>query len=391
MTIIYFYQQQIKLIKNNFKIFISATEQSGDNIGYNLIKEIIKKNNKIIFEGVGGEKMSRYLNKQFFSLNDFNTMGIFEVLFSIRKFIKMIKYLANIIKNNNYDLIITIDSPDFNYPLIKKLRKYNYKNKAIHIVAPTVWAWRKNRAKKFSIVFDELLVLFNFEIKYFSQYGLKTTFIGHPVYYINKIQKITKKDNVAFLAGSRLSELKSLLPYFKLAYEYLYVNKPNLIIFFPTLPHLEKKIKIFVSDWKMKVIVVTKKEEIEKLYNFTTRAVVCSGTASLEIAKMNIPQIVIYKLNIFTELIGKMFVKVKFANILNIVEDKLIIPEITNSSLNNAKFMNAFKNLLHDDTENFNQLININNALKKISSDHPPYSIAAKRVYENLISFSKAT
>ena len=86
-----------------------------------------------------------------------------------------------------------------------------------------------------------------------------------------------------------------------------------------------------------------------------------------------------------------MFVKVKFANILNIVEDKLIIPEITNSSLNNAKFMNAFKNLLHDDTENFNQLININNALKKISSDHPPYSIAAKRVYENLISFSKAT
>ena len=82
---------------NSKKIFICATEQSGDNIGYNLIKEIIKTNNKIIFEGVGGEKMSSYLNRQFFSLNDFNTMGIFEVLFSIRKFIKMIKHLANII------------------------------------------------------------------------------------------------------------------------------------------------------------------------------------------------------------------------------------------------------------------------------------------------------
>ena len=75
------------MIKKNFKIFISATEQSGDNIGYNLIKEIIKNNNNIIFEGVGGKKMSNYLNRQFYSLNDFNTMGIIEVLFSIRKFI----------------------------------------------------------------------------------------------------------------------------------------------------------------------------------------------------------------------------------------------------------------------------------------------------------------
>ena len=85
MIIIYFYQLLIKLINNNLKIFISATEQSGDNIGYNLIKEIIKKNDQITFEGVGGEKMSSLLNKQFFSLKDFNTMGIFEVLFSIRK------------------------------------------------------------------------------------------------------------------------------------------------------------------------------------------------------------------------------------------------------------------------------------------------------------------
>ena len=154
MIIIYFYQLLIKLIKNNLKIFISATEQSGDNIGYNLIKEIIKTNNKIIFEGVGGEKMSSYLNKQFFSLNDFNTMGIFEILFSIRKFIKMIKYLANIIKNNNYDLIITIDSPDFNYPLAKEIKKNKYKNNIIHIVAPTVWAWREYRAKNFSKILN---------------------------------------------------------------------------------------------------------------------------------------------------------------------------------------------------------------------------------------------
>ena len=174
------------MIKNNLKIFISATEQSGDNIGYNLIKEILKTNEKIIFEGVGGEKMSSYLNTQFFSLKDFNTMGILEVLFSMSKFIKMIKYLANIIKNNNYDLVITIDSPDFNYPLVKEIKKNKHNNNIIHIVAPTVWAWRKYRAKNFAKIYNELLVLFEFEIKYFVKHGLKTNLIGHPIYYIEK-------------------------------------------------------------------------------------------------------------------------------------------------------------------------------------------------------------
>ena len=376
-------------LTNTKKIFICCTEQSGENICYNILSKIKKEN--FIINGVAGKKSEKYLNHKFFDISDFNAMGIVEILININKYLKKIKFLTKEVLNNNYDLVICIDSPDFNYNLAKKIKEKGFDKKIIQIVAPSVWAWRKNRAKKFSNVFDELLVLFNFEIKYFSKHGLKTTFIGHPVYYINKIQNVTNKDNIAFLPGSRLSELKSLLPYFKLAYEYLLINNPNLIIFIPTLPHLEEEIKNFISNWKMKVIVVTEKKEIEKFYNLTSRAVVCSGTASLEIAKMNIPQIVIYKLNLFTELIGKTFINVKFANILNIIENKMIIPEITNSALNEKKFMNAFKSLMHDDVENLNQLKNINIALKKISSDDPPYLIAANRIYSNLISFSKAT
>ena len=198
------------MIKNNLKIFISATEQSGDNIGYHLIKEILKTNDQITFEGVGGKKMSSYLNTQFFSLKDFNTMGIFEVLFSIRKFIKMIKYLANIIKNNNYDLVITIDSPDFNYPLVKEIRKNKYNKKIIHIVAPTVWAWRKYRAKNFAKIYNELLVLFEFEIKYFVKHGLKTNLIGHPIYYIEKNKNFFKKNKKERNLLTKINPLKTI-------------------------------------------------------------------------------------------------------------------------------------------------------------------------------------
>ena len=385
MTIIYFYQQQIKLIKNNSKIFISATEQSGDNIGYNLIKEILKKNNKIIFEGVGGEKMSRYLNKQFFSLNDFNTMGIFEVLFSIRKFIKMIKYLTNIIKNNNYDLIITIDSPDFNYPLVKEIKKNKYKNNIIHIVAPTVWAWREYRAKNFANIYNELLFLFEFEIKYFVKYGLKTNLIGHPIYYINKNKNYFENNkNIAFLPGSRLSELDKLFPYFQNAYEYLLKYNPDIIIFIPTLEHLKPKIIKLTKNWKLKVIISTNSLEIEKNYSNCSKALVCSGTASLEIAKRNIPQLIIYKLHFLTELIAKNFIKVKYANLLNILENEFIIPEITNSKLNKISFEKGFKKLINDNKSNADQINKVNMILKKIETKNPPFYTAAIRILANL-------
>ena len=373
------------MIKNNLKIFISATEQSGDNIGYNVIKEILKANDKIIFEGVGGEKMSIYLNKQFFSLKDFNIMGIFEVLFSIRKFIKKIKYLANIIKNNNYDLVITIDSPDFNYPLVKEIKKNKYNKNIIHIVAPTVWAWREYRAKNFAKIYNELLVLFKFEIKYFTKYGLKTNLIGHPIYYIKKNKNYFENNkNIAFLPGSRLNELDKLFPYFQNAYEYLYKLNPNTIIFIPTLVHLKPKIIELTKNWKLKIIISTNTIEIEKNYSHCTKALVCSGTASLEIAKRNIPQLIIYKLNFFTELIAKNFIKVKYANILNILENKLIIPEITNSNLNKISFEKGFKKLINDHKSNEEQINKINIILKNIETKNPPFSTAAKRILANL-------
>ncbi len=371
----------MKNLKNK-SFFICATEQSGDNIGKNIISNLIDKSNSSTFNGVGGTKMLPFMNNQYFSLKDFKSIGLIEIIFSIKKYIYMINKLSNLIIDNNFDIVITIDSPDFNYPLAKKIRKKGYKGKIVQVVAPTVWAWRENRAKKFSLIYDKILTLFPFENKYFTKYNLDTVCIGHPIFYIKKYTKLNYKNKyIAFLPGSRLSEVKSLIKYFKIASEYLDLISSPLKIFIPTLPHLNETIVSLTKDWKQKPKVVVNTIIAEKLYTQTSFALVCSGTASLEITKREIPQLIIYKLNYLTEIIFSLFVKVKYANIINIMANNMIIPEIVNSKLNPKKFLELFKKIIHNsDDINNKQIINSKKIIKEFEFNQSPASIAANEI-----------
>ncbi len=370
-------------MKNNIykKIFVCATEQSGDNIGEKILEKLIKKYPLLLIDGVGGKKMKPFMQNQFYSLKDFKSMGIIEILLSIKKYIKIINSLSKYIVKHKYDLIITIDSPDFNYPLSKKIKKYQRDTTIIHFVAPTVWAWRASRAKKFAKVYNEIFTLFSFENKFFEKHNLKSTCIGHPIYYINNNSNLVKtKNNVAFLPGSRMGEIKSLFIYYQLAYEQLMKINSKLQIFIPTLPHLRNEIIERTKKWKMDTVIIMDNKQMESYFLKTKIALVCSGTASLEIAKRGIPQLVIYKLNYFTELIARFFIRIKFANILNILENKMIIPEITNSKLKKNIFIKQFNNLLIDEKSNSQQIEKVNKAISKIELLKPPFEIAVEGI-----------
>ncbi len=367
--------------KSEKKIFICATEQSGDNIGKNILKKLIDYYPSLIVEGVGGAKMQPYMRNQFYSLTDFKSMGIVEIIFSIKRYIKIINFLSKLIIKRNYNLIITIDSPDFNYPLSKKIRNYGYNGKIIQIVAPTVWAWRKYRAKKFAKIFDEIFTLFMFENKYFERFKLKATCIGHPIYYIkNQSNLFDKKNMIAFLPGSRLGEIKSLFPYYQLAYEQLLQTNLDYKIFIPTLPHLENEILFRIKKWKIMTIVTTKNNEIEDCFLKTTKALVCSGTASLEIAKRGIPQLIIYKFHILTEFFASFFVKAKFANLINILQNNMIIPELTNSKLKKNIFIKKFNDLIFNDKINNIQIAEVKKVINQIELSNSPSEIAFERI-----------
>ncbi len=370
-------------MNKNKKIFICCTEQSGENIVFNICKKLIKYDYQI--DGVCGKLSEKYFTNKYYDISLFKSLGLFEILFSIPKYIKIINNLCNKILLNNYDLVICVDSPDFNYQLAKKIKKNNFQKKIIQIVAPTVWAWRSGRAYKFSKVFNEIFTLFNFERKFFEREGLKSTFIGHPISIIDEsdYNNNQKKNIIAFLPGSRDNEINKLFPYLEYIYDYLLTN--NIVdykIFIPTLPHLIDKLTQLTKDWKIETIISINNEKNEKLYNDVFISVTCSGTASLEISKRLIPQIIFYKLNSLTYYIFSSLVSVRFANILNILSNKMIIKEVVNRNLNKKNLLIAFDTLLNDQNFRDKQILEIRKYLPEIQSKTNPYDICEKRITE---------
>ena len=363
------------------KIFVCCTEQSGENIVYNICKKLKKYNYQI--DGVCGKFSEKYFTNKYYDIKLFKSIGLFEIFLSIPKFLTIINNLSNKILDNSYDLVICVDSPDFNYQLAKKLKKNNYKNNIIQIVAPTVWAWRKGRAKKFAKVYDEIFLLFNFEKKFFENEGLKSTFIGHPISLININDDVEKKEKklIAFLPGSRDNEVDKLFPYFKIIHDYLIINKIDKFkIFIPTLPHLVDKIKYLTNDWQIETIISINSKINEEFYKDVFISVTCSGTASLEISKRLIPQIILYKLNIFTYFIFSFLTKIRFANILNILNNKMIIKEVVNKDLNKKNLLKAFDILLNDKNFRNKQISEVKNSLFEIQNSNNPYDICEKRI-----------
>ncbi|MBL6674563.1 MAG: hypothetical protein ISQ38_00175, partial [Alphaproteobacteria bacterium] len=225
---------------------------------------------------------------------------------------------------------------------------------------------------------------FNFERKFFEKEGLRSTFIGHPISIINESNYNNKEKNlIAFLPGSRDNEINKLFPYLQFIYEYLLSNNiKDYKIFIPTLPHLFDKLTHLTKDWKIKTIISTNNEKNEELYKNVFISVTCSGTASLEISKRLIPQIVFYKLNFITYFIFSFLVSIRFANILNILSNKMIIKEVVNRNLNKKNLLEAFDILLNDQNFRDNQILKIQKFLPEIQSKTNPYDVCEKRITE---------
>ena len=172
------------------KIYIVAGEPSGDILGDKLIKTLQKKLNSPIFNGVGGERMQSNNFISLFEMSDISIFGIFPVLKKLFFLINKINDVVNDIIQKKPNIIILIDSPDFNHRVAKKVKRHLPDVPIVCYVAPTVWAWRQSRAKKMSKYFDHLLSVIPFEVNFFKKYGLKTTYIGHP--FIETVKKIVE-------------------------------------------------------------------------------------------------------------------------------------------------------------------------------------------------------
>ena len=371
------------------RIYLIATEPSGDVIGSNLINSLKKeKGIKVEIYGIGGTKMIESgLVKSLFPIKELSIFGIFEIIPKIYKVLSLLKRTEKDLIKIKPDVLITIDSPDFNFRILKRISNKIPFTTKIHYVAPTVWAWRSGRAKYLSNYIDKLLTILPFEKKYFTKYNLNTKFVGHPIYEIRKDKTINKKNLyfkykikngckiISFLPGSRLSELKKSIPVLIETIN-LIKNRSdlNIHVLFYILPHLKKYFNKYNFDFSYSLIDEADKYDAFKISN---AAISSSGTVAVELSYFSIPTIVIYKLNFLSYLIAKIFVKIKHANLLNILAKKYIIPEFLQFKCRPDLICNELIKLLNNNSYAKKQLYECKKILFKLKINNKLPSVNA--------------
>ena len=376
------------------KIFVLTGEPSGDKLASTVISKLKIDNPDIEYLSVGGTHIKKLGIQSIFDLKDITYLGFTSVLFNIFKIRKKINKTVDEIVKFNPDILFSVDSPDFTLRVAEKVKNINHNIKTIHYVAPQVWVWRKNRVKKIKKFIDHVLLLFNFEKKYFDEENIKNTFVGHPLIekkdnVITTLDNLISKDKkiISLFPGSRKSETNVLLPILLNFIELM--NKKNIDYSF--VFHATDENKEFIID-KVKntnsgnIDVISDENIKDQVLSNSIFAVSKSGTISLQISSANIPSIIIYKLSFINFMIFKLLVNIKFANIINIINDKEVIPELLQKECNAEEIYKAVTCFLKSPELIEKQLIDCKKTLEGIKSKSSSSSEAALILSNYLIS-----
>ena len=347
------------------KYYIIAGEASGDLYGSKLIDEIFSIDKKAEIRFWGGDNMIKSGGYNVKHISELAFMGFYEVLKNITTILRNISFCKNDIKKFNPDKIIYIDYPGFNLKICKWAKNNGYKN--FFYISPQIWAWKENRIKTIKNSIDKLFVIFPFEKEYYREkHNMEVEFYGHPL--IEKIDdfnsskdflkknNITKeRDIITLLPGSRSQEINSMLPIF-LTLKKHYLNFEFIVA---GVKNVNESVYQPALDLDVKVIY----NQTYDLLSHSKIAIVTSGTASLECALFNVPQIVCYKTSSISYFIGKSFVNISFISLVNIILKKGIVKELIQNELTEKNLVNELSNILSD-----NKISDILNEYSKIYS-----------------------
>ncbi len=338
-------------------IYLIAGEPSGDMLGARLMRALKEKLPNIKFAGVGGDNMEKEGMVSLFDISDLAIMGIVEVIPSIPKVLRRIRETVADIKEKQPDVVITIDSWSFSARVHKALRKKGIKILQMHYVAPQVWAWKKGRAKTMYKYIDHLLTLFPNEPAYFTPYHLPSDFVGHPVIessmitadkteFIIKYKIPADKKVVLILPGSRHNEVANLLPIFLDVIAELKKENTKLFFVLPTVKTVEKRVRQIVKEKGLDILIINTQSERYAAARASIAAIAASGTVALELAVVNVPHLVAYKVPALTAWLARLFTNIKYVNLTNILLDKPIVPELLQENCVKEKIMRTTKELL---------------------------------------------
>lgn len=362
------------------KVFIIAGEDSGDILASGMMQQLNKKV-EVEYSGIGGKLMKKQgLKKSLFPMEDLSVMGL-DIVPKIPFFLKRINQTVEEILRTQPDIVITVDAPEFSFRVLKKVRKANKDIKLVHYVSPSVWAWRKGRAKKISKFLDGILLLWPFEKKYYPK--IKAFYVGHSATMKFKELKEIKTNRVLCLPGSRRKEVDKLLPIFTKVVNNLYEKDKTITVSIPVANNVKDRVKKLAKKIDAKVTLVYDDDKKAKLNGKV--ALCASGTAVFELALKEIPTVTAYKVGFVAGIIGRILIYSKWATLPNIIMGKAIVPELLQGQCRAKSIQVATEKLLYNDKEIVKQRNNFRSMKKKLKAGRINPDIEASKSILKLI------
>ncbi|MGC4128151.1 MAG: lipid-A-disaccharide synthase [Bergeyella sp.] len=349
------------------KYYIIAGEASGDLHASNLMKAIQQKDSDTDFRFWGGDLMQKVSGeKPVKHYKNLAFMGFVEVLMNLKTILNNIKFAKKDIQQYQPDVLILVDYPGFNLRIAEFAKKLGIK--VVYYISPQLWAWKENRVKTIKKYVDEMLVILPFEKDFYKKHTIDAHFVGHPlldaisdlkeinVVDFKKEFHLNDKEIIALLPGSRKQEVEKMLemmlsvrPYFK-EYQFVIAGAPSLPKGFYE-KYVDENVH-FVSNRTYDLLRCSK------------AALVTSGTATLETALLNIPEVVCYKGSKISYEIGKRLIgkNIKYISLVNLIMDKEVVKELIQKELNTKNIVHELNLVLN---ENRNRILNDYAELRK--------------------------
>lgn len=332
------------------KYYIIAGEASGDLHASNLMKSLLKKDSQAEFRFWGGDLMTAVAGfEPVKHYKDLAFMGFLEVAKNLRTILKNIKLCKEDLKAHQPDVLILVDYPGFNLRIAEFAKSLGIK--VVYYISPQLWAWKEGRVEKIKKFVDEMLVILPFEKDFYIKHNVDTHFVGHPlldaildlpeinIEQFKKDHYLNEKEIIALLPGSREQEVTKMLelmlsvrPHFK-EYQFVIAGAPSLPKEFYQ-KYVDENVH-FVSN------------KTYDLLRSSKAALVTSGTATLETALLNIPEVVCYRSSTISYEIGKRVVKnIKYISLVNLIMDQEIVTELIQSELNTDNLIKELNSII---------------------------------------------
>ncbi|ABF90745.1 lipid-A-disaccharide synthase [Myxococcus xanthus DK 1622] len=318
------------------RILVVAGEASGDTHAAELVAALRARRPDLTFFGMGGARLAAQGVELLFDAREVSVMGITEVLPRIPRILQILKGLAEAAAERKPDVAILVDIPDFNLRLAKKLKALGVP--VAYYVSPMIWAWRRGRVRTIKRLVDRMLCILPFEEDFYREAGVSARYVGSPV-----VEQVPSPDTatafrerlglskdaptLALLPGSRMGEIRRLLPDMVEAAKRLSAERPGLQVVVPLAPTIDREeiTSRFEGSGVTPILVEGRAPEV---VGASDAAVVASGTAVLEAGLMQRPLVVVYRVSLITYWVGRLMLKVAFVSLINLLAGRRVVPEL---------------------------------------------------------------